>query len=351
MKSTNQPHLQPINFDEHPKDDAHSIFALFPLLPKELRVKIWRHAMERNRMFRLNLVPKREIMELRFPIDKPGPPNADALSLIERYESRFEVFVFGRQLLSKLLRVNRESRDEAMRLYRIHIPCTFVDKKNTETKSHTLYFNPDLDYDMDQMDPSNLNENVRTTLQNVLKGLREVLFLSTTMFGRQILSWRSAIGYNGYLYNRSFPIPAYIPTFKHFPVDPRAVGDDLRKTVVGNSDYDRRSIENWQKILVKFGISAPQIKYKLLLRQEPLDYGIVVDRKGAEQWIQKEKERWRTHSEGRDGDIAIEEMVRPAFGFWIFPLDAIDSPAVDQPSHVPMLDLSSYRPELGCAEF
>jgi hypothetical protein len=394
MSLTNQPHLKPINFDEHVRHDTPTTFSLFPLLPKELRLKIWRHALEQNRMLQLRLKIRREILELRFPIDKVQPPNANALSLIERDQPRFEVLVFGRQILSKLLRVNQESRDETLRFYRVRIPCTFVDEKGHEQEFHILYFNPEFDYleitplilikdtlfdffyrlktewdphrigllnmainlfgvmkdEIDLMDPLTLGKNVRIALEQVFEGLHEVFFVFTTIFGRQIFSWKSAVGYNEYLYNPSYPISAYLPTFKRFQRDPRVVGDDMRKIVIGNGDK-MVTIGRWQKILAKFYIYAPQIKYKLLLRQEPLDFGNVVDRKGAEQWIQKENERWEIQSDDYDRDEVPEMLVRPAFGFWLFPLDALDSPAVGQGSILHMRDLSNYIPELGCVEF
>ncbi|KAF1977789.1 hypothetical protein BU23DRAFT_550463 [Bimuria novae-zelandiae CBS 107.79] len=395
MSSTNQPHLKPINFDEDVTHDTQATFSLFPLLPKELRLKIWRHALERNRMIQLRIKARDDIIALRFPRDKEQPPNEDALSVIESDQPRFRALVCGHKVLSKLLRVNRESRDETLRFYRVHIPCTFVDEKGNEQGSGTLYFNPEFDFlqispsfsiedtlfdflyrlktkwdphhigllnmaidfnglitnEIDLVDPSKFGDNVRTTVEQILAGLNEVFLVSTVKFGRQLFSFKSGIGYEEYLYNRSFPIHAHPPTFKRSQRDPRAVGCDLRKTVIGTSD-NKETVRQWQQILAKFRVSAPQIKYKFLLRHDPLiDFGRVIDRRGAEQWIQKENERWKIESDGRDRDEVPDKLVRPAFGFWLFPLEALDSPVVDQPSVLHMLDLSIYTPELGCVEF
>ncbi|KAF2820851.1 hypothetical protein CC86DRAFT_374142 [Ophiobolus disseminans] len=395
MSFKNQPHLKPINFSGDITHDTQDTFSLFPLLPKELRLTIWRHALERNRMIQLRIKALDDILDLRFPRNNELPPNPNALSLIESDQPRFSALVCGLQVLSKLLRVNRESRDEAMWFYRVHIPCTFVDEKENEQGSGILYFNPEFDFlqispsvsiehtlfdflyrlktqwdphhigllnmaidfdglitnEIDTVDPSGLEDNVRTALQQILAGLNEVFLVSTVKFGRQLFGFKSGIGYQEYLYNRSFPIRAHRPTFNRMQRDPRAVGDDLRKTVIGTSD-NKETVRQWQQLLATFRVSAPHIKYKFLLRYDPaMDFGRVIDRQGAEQWIQKENERWKIESDGRDRDEVPENLVRPAFGFWLFPLEALDSPVVDQPSVLHMLDLSSHTPELGCVEF
>lgn len=316
------------------------------------------------------------------------------MALIRNDQPRFSTLVCGHQVLSKLLRVNRESRDETLRFFRVHIPCTFVDEKEEEQGSGTLYFNPEFDFlqitpsisiedtlfdflyriktkwdphhigvlkiaidfgglltdELDVMDPSNYASDVRSSVEKVLVGLREVFLVSTVRFGRQLFSWKSNLGYQDYLYSRSFPIHACSPTFKRYKRDPRAVGNDLKKTVIGTGD-NKEAVHKWLQILSKFRVSAPEIEYRFLLRYDSvLDSGRIVDRRGAEQCIQKETEEWEKRSNGRYRDDVPEQLVRPAFGFWLFPLDALDSPVVDQPSVLHMLDLSSYVPELGCIE-
>jgi hypothetical protein len=395
MLSTGQPHLKPINFDEDETYDTQATFSLFPLLPKELRLKIWQHALEKNRLIQLQIKARDEILALRFSQDENQPPNVDALSVIENDQPRSRALVCGHQVLSKLLRVNQESRDESLRFYRVHIPCTFVDEKGNEQESGTLYFNPEFDFlqispsisiddtlfdflyrlktkwdprhigllnmaidfggllidELDMVDSSKFGVNVQTAVKQILTGLNEVFLVSTVKFGRQLFGWKSGTGYREYLYNRSFPVHTPTPTFKRLQRDPRAIGDDLKKTVVGTRD-NKETVRKWQQMLAIFRVSAPEIKYRFLLRHEAIvDFGGVIDRRGAEQWIQNENERWKIESDGRDRNEIPEKLVRPAFGFWLFPLEALDSPVVDQPSILHMLDLSSHTPELGCSEF
>jgi hypothetical protein len=390
-----RPHLEPINFDQDVTHDTQVTFSLFPLLPKELRLKIWSHAIERNRLIRLRIDARDDILRLRFPTNREHPPNADVLSVIESDKPRSRALVCGHQVLSKLLRVNRESRDEALRFYRVHIPCTFVDDKGNEQGSGTLYYNPEFDFlqirpsfsiedtlfdfiyrlkmkwdpqhigllnmaidfdgllvdEIELLDPSNLGENVRSAVGRVLDGLHEVFLVSTVKFGRQLFSWKSGVGCEDYLYNRSLPIHAHLPTFTRMKRDPRTIEDDLKKTVIGTSD-NKETVRHWQHLLAKFRVSAPKTKCRFLLTYESLvDFGRVVDRQGAEEWVKNENEHWKVESDGRDSDKDQVNLVRPAFGFWLFPLEALDSPVVDQPSVLHMLDLSNHTPELGCVEF
>jgi hypothetical protein len=100
-----QPHLQ--IFTPPTTHGDESYFHRFPELPIELRQKIWRHSLQRERLIRIRLVPE---------------PNAKSTIGNERYTAT----VNGHQVLSKLLRVNREPREAALGFYRVHIPCRFA---------------------------------------------------------------------------------------------------------------------------------------------------------------------------------------------------------------------------------
>lgn len=259
-------------------------------------------------MLQVRIEPLHAIMELRLHKNKQQPPNAVVLSLIKCDEPRFETFVSGRQILSKLLRVNRESREETLQFYRVHIPCTFEDETKENQGSHTLYFNPEFDFlqitpsllieetlldfiyrlktqwdphhigllnmaidfggtmrsAVDWIEPSKFRYKTRKALEDVFTGLHEVFFVHTTGFGYRLLNWKSGLGNSEGLFNRSYPIYAHVPTFKRFKTDPRPVRDDLRKTVF---ERDLRTIHDWHRMLAKLRVSAPQIKYKLFLRR------------------------------------------------------------------------------------
>lgn len=112
---SSQPHLRIFNCSPTTHDER-SDFHLFPLLPKELRLKIWRHTLQRRRIIHLRLNNQRG------QTPSEAGENPESTSNGERY---FTV-VDGSKILSKLLRVSRESREEALMFCRVHLPCRFT---------------------------------------------------------------------------------------------------------------------------------------------------------------------------------------------------------------------------------
>lgn len=112
---SSQPHLQIFNSSQiiHYEE---SNFPFFHLLPKELRLKIWRHTLQRRRIIRLRLNNQRG------QTANQAGENLASTSNGERYFT----IVDRSHLLSKLLRVNRESRNEALMFHRVHLPRRFT---------------------------------------------------------------------------------------------------------------------------------------------------------------------------------------------------------------------------------
>lgn len=116
-------------------------FALFSFLPAELRVKIWRTSLQRQRIIQVVLTPLHEAKS-RYVIESNiDTPNGE----------EFIAEVGGVKTISKLMRVNREARHEALLFYRVHLPCRFI--KPWEIKAQpvahphgVLYFNPEHDF-------------------------------------------------------------------------------------------------------------------------------------------------------------------------------------------------------------
>ena len=134
-------HLQVFNPQPKLSTTASPTFYLFPLLPTELRLKIWKCSLQRRRLIRIN------IRNYSFHPDLKQVENPDAgihhFAIVEGYQS-----------LSKLLRVNRESRQAAQEFYRVHLPCRFLlsgrdlgDRPVPEkTQPGIFYFNPEHDF-------------------------------------------------------------------------------------------------------------------------------------------------------------------------------------------------------------
>jgi hypothetical protein len=236
-----------------------SIFPLFPLLPKELRLKIWQHTLQRNRIIKVFLRA-----EKLFNTEQPATQTTDSIASTIKTEC-YRAYVNGYQTLSKLFRVNSEAREVASRFYRVPIPCWLKLGETyagfpTETvprpyarfpseRTGTLYFNPEYDFlhisseiwvkntlvdflyhlrttydphhvgllnlavdinglhsnDLSQLEPSAFDPGVRASFTESLAKIREVFFVCEQGVGRQI---HKAWGFPTHepFFNRSFPI-------------------------------------------------------------------------------------------------------------------------------------------------
>ena len=413
---SSQPHLQFINPGITAHDEVSS-FPLFPLLPKELRLKIWQHSLQRQRFINVRLKDKTQqnatqVTESTEPTTKTQP---------------YCAIVYGYQVLSKLLRVSSESRQAALEFYRVHIPCRFTRTMTDErsTSPGTYHFNPEHDflhiteetsmkntlvdflyhlkaiYDPRRVGLLNLamdlndlythhyyepiflhlDSDVRKAFLETLTQLHEVFFLSIERAGRQILGQLSGLPTSEIMFNRSLPIMAMAPTFERLHRDPRPIAQDLRKVFVGTFD-PRRMLQLWLRLLKKWDVSPTQIQYRFLLTFIPtLERHQIRDRGSAVRWLQREDNQWRgiqdddEYDEKADKpfvnvfkdlsfpigaesekykDEDLERAVKPAFGFWLFPVDAL-GPLQEKgvPEHqgfrsVPkrMLDMTEHWPEL-----
>ncbi|KAF2671522.1 hypothetical protein BT63DRAFT_477992 [Microthyrium microscopicum] len=96
-------------------------FHSFPKLPTEIRLMIWRHSLQGQRVIRIHL----EGFPTRWTVD-------------------------GHQVLSKLFRVNREARWAALRFYRVHLACHLKQAGRNDgledvPKPITVHMNPEYD--------------------------------------------------------------------------------------------------------------------------------------------------------------------------------------------------------------
>ncbi|KAL9130836.1 MAG: hypothetical protein Q9217_001088 [Psora testacea] len=376
---SSQPHLQIFNSDLTTHNEE-SDFPIFPLLPNELRLKIWQHALQRQRIIKLCLKSRTE---------QTGTQAAEITEYASK-RGRYCAVVDARQVLSKFLRVNRESREETLKFYRVHLPCSSTGGAGKGTTSAgTLHFNPEYDFlhisptwpvkdtlldflyhlktthdprhvgllnlavdinglngnDLHMLQPSDLDSEVRTAFVETLTQLHEVFFVSTPRVGRQIFGLMSGIPTSETFFNRSFPIMATAPSFERLHRDPRPIAQGLRKVFTGTV-FLRDVLHLWLQLLKKWRISPLQIEYRFLLAFDPTMAGDPIsDRASAHRWLQKEDDIWRNPSgSGSDEsffrkkknvkwpigasaekfrDEDLEKAVRPAFGFWLFPVDVL----------------------------
>ncbi|KAM0793989.1 hypothetical protein BDR22DRAFT_877317 [Usnea florida] len=406
---TSQPHLQPINSCSSTHHES-STFHLFATLPKELRTKIWRYALRRQRIIGIHINNQR---------GKSASEAGENPNSVENGELYFTV-VDGSQVLSKFLRVDQESREEALKLYRVHLPCRFTGGTSKERPSThgTLRINPEWDIlyvnaewpakdtliafihrlktvydprhvgllnlaiaingltgnDIIGVNPSDIKSDTRSAFVETLTQLREVWFVSTPLVGRQITGPLSGFGTAGALFNRAFPILSTPPTFERLPRDPRSISKDLEKTYGLASSRD--ALDYWLRLLKKWQISPPKVMYRFFLAFDPsIVRGTnISDQVSAKVWLQKQEDQWNgkgprdtflpedveakwpvgAHDEKyRNEDL--ENAVRPAFGFWLFPVEALGRIGKDgllaeeerRPRGEMFRDMTEHWPELG----
>jgi hypothetical protein len=428
-----KPHLQ-IFAPDQADHNSEATFTLFPHLPKELRQKIWRHSLQRTRLFRVYLRSQAHAASARHPRNTtPIAPNKD-----ESYIAQ----VNGYQSLSKLFRVNSEAREVALSFYRVHLPCRLSGKPEGEyvalnikepagTKDGILYINPEYDFlqitpqmpvketlinflyllkttydprgigllnlatdlndlnanDLHRLHSGDLEPEVRVAFVETLAQLHEVFFVSTPRAGRHILGWLSGIPTSKTILNRSLPIMPLTPTFDRMPRDPRSVAEDLENVFLGTWDQ-RAPIPLWYRLLQTWSVSAPDIRYRFLLGFQPNERDQILDCESAEKFLLKEDDVWNgverrsdsgnevvvklkktskktgkevrwpvgaEHKKYRNEDLT--KAVRPAVGFWLFPVDALGplkEEGVSQKEgfkHITkrLKDMTEYWPELALA--
>ena len=403
-----QPHLQPINSPQVTHRQPVT-FPLFTALPIELRTKIWRYALRHQRIIHLH------INNQRGKTASEAGENPDSVKNGELY---FTV-VDGSQLLSKFLHVEKESRDEVLKFYRVRLPCRFTSRTIKEgSASHgTLYLNPEWDVlyinaewpakdtliaficrlktiydprhigllnlaidgsglngnDINGVQPLDLKSEIRSAFIEILTQLREVWIVSTPVVGRQIVGPLSGFGTAGAMFNRAFPIMSTLPTFERLSRDPRSISKDLKNTSGLGSSRD--VLQYWLRLLKKWRISPQKLEYRFFLAFDPrMAGGNISDQVSAKAWLQKQEGQWNgqgpsdgflpkgvkakwpvgAHDEKyRNEDL--ENAVRPAFGFWLFPLEALgrignDGLLVDEetrPRGEMFKDMTEHWPELG----
>jgi hypothetical protein len=423
-----KPHLQIFNdaIDQATQSNT-STFPLFPLLPKELRLKIWHHSLQRQRFIKVLLLPEKMF-------NTTQPEGTEAVISTSKSE-RYRAYAEGYQVLSKLLRVNCEAREAALEFYRVRLPCLL--KKGLET-SHgvpyeaipgTLYINPEYDFlyitpqvsaedtlldffyhmkttydphhigllnlaldfnslnagDLSQLELLSLDPKVRKAFVETLTQLQEVFFVSEQKAGRTIDKQSGFVTPEPF-FNRSLPILGTAPSFERLHCDPRPISKDLQHVFVGFLD-ERLVLHLWQQLLKKFGVVPSQITYRYCLFFSPGGKGQrVYDHLSAERWLQWEDDLWTgalaekalEKSQGGENQESffswafggiwkekkktipvsliggrsekyknedLTKAVRPAIGFWLFPVKVLDFEEVRQGPHH-LFDMSGHWPEL-----
>lgn len=356
-------HLQIYN----PIPDTSQSFPNFARLPQELRLYIWSLSLRHERFLHIELHPPSEGSDLKYSI-----------------------LVKECKILSKLLRVNVESRQAAQSFYRVRLPCQYAGGPDgMQPVDGTFYFHPELDIlwvsprlltgheafipflsDLRKNDPRKIGlqnlgmqesgirrlEGIQTprlsaedheTLKSTLSGLRNMYYLSIQYEGRVHLGHFSGIqAIKDFEVHRSKPIMPLTPSFTRLPSDPRPdIERDLSKVYVGLHD-PRCMVFQWRKLLQRWRVTQhkSQTKHHFFLSHRRPAREYVTSRETAEAWLETEHQSWLKGQERFRGVIekkglsvpieSEEELMsatKTAVGFWVFDVTALGKfPKVDE---------------------
>ncbi|KAF5692255.1 acyl oxidase [Fusarium denticulatum] len=162
-------------------------------------------------------------------------------------------------------------------------------------------------------------------------------------------------------FEKSFPIHATPHGFDRIGLDPRPVEDDLSHLHVRNP---KRLYDSWLQVLERIGVRPREERYRILLAFYPRR--TICNLRDAKDWLQSEDSGWKTKPESTLSSQGpeIEEVtasetpesraediskaVRPAFGFWLFPVDAFcDANKTSEPQgYFTTFDVRKHRPKL-----
>lgn len=311
------------------------------------------------------------------------------------------------QLYSKLLRVNRESRAAALRFYRVFFPCHFLAAAETpeigrRTVNRTLYLNPEYDFihivsnvaaqetvnlfhDLKAYDPRNagvlnlaMGRNfltrlnmftedaevpARTAFIDTLAGLENIIWVAEGHAGRRIVPHDGFPG-DRVRFNHSMPVKATTPSFELLERDPREVGPEL--TFVQAPCTDPRGWHlDLKRIMARWGIRPVQPpRERVLFACKPTGLSTISSIEGADRWLEDEERGWIEcqfrpyfvyHMVKRyekkeppvEGPEELAGAVRPAIGFWLFPLSALGNlEDRDLRNSKIVFDMSEHWPQL-----
>jgi hypothetical protein len=329
-------------------------FYPFTRLPKELRLLVWRHALQRERIVRLHLSDP-DFEDPEIALQMIDHRRADYRQ--RKSSGRYNVTIQGNQILSKYLRISRESREETLAFYRIHLPCRFAQMPRQENDKFgwfisrktlvneledlivpgNFYFNSEWDvlhitcfpvanalippfvhdlrtkYDprgvgllntltddskqggicetIRDLNPGKLSPPLQYSVGQTLRNLQELIIQTSTVCGRVSLGLFSNITSDTY-FNRSVPITTKIPSFDRMSPDTRNISNDLARTFMGELGDWRAKFIPFTSLLSRFGLSTSECHTKFKLMLSINSYTEVWSREDAQLWLKKDCDMW-----------------------------------------------------------
>ncbi|KAI8623020.1 hypothetical protein F5Y19DRAFT_405723 [Xylariaceae sp. FL1651] len=390
----------------NPSYNEDCSFPQFALLPWELRDQVWRYALRRRRIIRVDLHPTN-------PSDLNGQDSGDP-----EHFGRFVLCVNGPRLLSKLLRVNSQARHAALEFYRVRLPCLLVNPgvEPSNLVVGTLLFNPEYDvlqfggmpgrsYWADLFTNIAKYDSRRIGLRNIAVSLTDIggslrnddldeykspAFIEAAKNIREVYLITETTSYHLENAKKLYNVPAPTGQPLHHPTpitqkfsplmyngsafdllhrDPRCVREDLARLFLGLDDIPKE-ISDWKLILREWGIDPSHVESSILFEYHDanpcLPSGDMLRNLSRHEALQSVYlKNFATHSllsepassstpairlTVEEQALELEKGERLAFGFWLFPLDAFnEATRLQHPNrhNLNVWDLSNYWPELG----
>ncbi|KAF4939202.1 hypothetical protein CGCF245_v003870 [Colletotrichum fructicola] len=379
-----RPHLELFNTDPTACGDAS--FHLFSQLPTELRLLIWQHALQRNRLLNVAV----EEAESKTVDETPRYSLVNSLGRPITGDN-YSVTVQARcRLLPELMSVSRESREAARAFYPVSLPCHLKSAAGTQKTALLLNLSydylqissgpswkatidflhdlrahdpsgtglqhlvlDDADSDPTPLKPTDIDTTALAAFRATVKGLKSIWFRNVTPAGRglDVLTFRTA-----HVFNYGYPV---VPSFTFFDAprrDPRNISRDLEKVWAGIHDPRGKPLA-WRRLLRSLDVDperdldpAADVRFMVGAHREDK----VRSREEARRCLHEEdfewlRLQWWFHGWadgpdwGRgcpptgcfgtpsglmacvprfDGPEVLAAAPRPALGFWLFPVDA-----------------------------
>lgn len=380
-------------------------FHLFDRLPKELRVKIWKHSLPRQRFIDLSITEPGYHGQYR---DNNAESDYYATrnrlgNVVSGYPYSVETPKRSGWPLSLLL-VNREANEAFCKYFRLHLPL----------KSGVLHVNPEGDilhvwtgkvltalltpiealvaffhdlvaYDprgvgivhvgigrevndlsrLTELEPSAVPQPAAASIRKLLeRSLRTLYVIRSSSDGRNMLGMLSFPKAKVHQ-NRSLPVAAQsLGAVTWLDHDPRPIEDDLSHLGIGRDP--RYTSTLWRKFEHRFGVRREKRPIDILYALASWPRNGVNGRAGLAGFLQDSDESWASWM-GRInhplwGARLSEEAyrrrlrdLRQAAGIWIFPAEAFGPiPVLEDPNNLQVSqwevkmvkDLSEFRPAL-----
>ena len=295
-------------------------------------------------------------------------------------EKPYCVVVEERYAMSKLFHVCTESRDTANRFYRVKTPCIY--RWGNKTQEGTFYFRPDLDniqvgiseyfadfaFHLYQLDPRyvgfikltlpfqpniqklmDMNDAERDILRGVLLRLENVSFSHmqektraappprrtlTYVHSMALAAAATAAADNGsdepqppkprtsWEPDCAGPMSTCIPSFDKLSQDPRKLGNDHTRPYFSFKNPIHIALSWFRLLEILEVVHEHKVNYRFMMSYETSGRNIAT-REQATSWVQSQRKNFKSRalSEG----IEHGEWVKPAMGFWLYPMECVGS--------------------------